>query len=64
LTVDGRPPIWCFVSRQIAESKWTGLALVTLETAAELKEKGWIVIGPDPGSEIALAKWDREHRNG
>ena len=64
MTIIGRPPIWCFVSRQIAESKWTGLALVTLETAAELKEKGWIVIGPDPVSEIAFAKWEREQRRG
>ena len=41
---------------------WTEPALVTLDVAEELRQKGYHVVGPDPQGEQDLATWEREVR--
>ena len=59
MTTDERPPVACFVARQLTESRFLGPFLVSLETAADLHALGWIVVGPDPHSEQMLAEYER-----
>lgn len=63
MNTDERPVLWCFVSYPIIHDtpeRWSEPALVALEVAEELKQKGYHVIGPDPAGEEALATFERE----
>lgn len=57
VTEEDRPVVQCFVSKEVTEGVWTEPALVDLDTAYDLKQSGWICIGPDPDSVAALDEW-------
>lgn len=59
-----RPVLFCFVSYPIEPDPdwWTEPALVPLTSAEELKQRGWIVVGPDPQDERDLAMYERLQR--
>lgn len=57
MDAEDRPIVLMFVSFPVAEDMWTEPALVDLETAYELRQRGWICIGPDPHSVAALEEW-------
>lgn len=57
-----RPELRCFVAFPIAGDVFSDPALVSLETAADLRAKGYLVVGPDPQDEIDLATWERAQR--
>lgn len=64
MDADERPTLWCFVSYPIEPHPdwWTGPALVSLTVAEELKQRGYIVVGPDPQDELDLAMYERLQR--
>ncbi len=49
----------CLVALEVREGLFTAPALVSLELAAEMKELGYAVVGPDPDDEQALATYER-----
>lgn len=53
-----RPQIRCLVAIEVAEGIFTESGLVSLELAAELKEKGYAVL-VDPADEADLATFER-----
>lgn len=59
--MNDKPVIRCLVALQIHEWLFTESALVSLDLAAELKEKGWVVL-VDPMDERDLASWERIQR--
>ena len=56
-----KPILHCLVSLPITDTLFTAPALVSLELALEFKEKGYMVVGPDPQDEQDLANWERHH---
>lgn len=63
--LDERPAVRCFAMLPSIDDprRVAVIMYVHLETAALLKEAGWIIIGPDPADLEALATWEREHRD-
>jgi hypothetical protein len=59
--IHARPILWCLVARPLGGGEITRTARVPLSSALEYFKAGWYVVGPDPSSEIELAKWEREH---
>lgn len=59
----GRPRIRAIVSFPLDPHPvgWSASALVSLETAAELSARGWIVL-VDPASEAEFNEWERGQR--
>ena len=57
MTEEDRPVVLMFVSYPVFEDAWTEPALVDLETAYELRQRGWMCVGPDPESVAALDEW-------
>lgn len=59
-----RPAVRCLVSYPLSENvlNITAPIVVGLELAVELHKKGYMVIGPDPHDELALAEWERARR--
>lgn len=55
-----KPVIRCLVSYPVGDLIFTSPALVSLDTAADLKEKGYMV-AVDPADERDLATWERNH---
>jgi hypothetical protein len=58
-----RPAIRCFVAYPLGGDVFTDPAVVSLELALELREKGYAVLGPDPDDEIDLATYERLMRH-
>jgi hypothetical protein len=56
-----KPVIRCLVAYPYIEGDFTEAAVVSLEVAAELAEKGWAVL-VDPMTERDLAAWERVQR--
>lgn len=56
-----KPLVRCFVSYPV-EDVLFGFACVSLDTAAYLKERGWLVVGPDPHDMQALQEFERAQR--
>lgn len=57
------PLVRCFVSFPIdGEDVFTDPACVCLETAGYLRERGWLVVGPDPSDMIALQEFERAQK--
>jgi hypothetical protein len=56
-----KPLVRCLVSYPV-EDELTILACVSLDTAAYLKGRGWLVVGPDPHDIIALQEFERARR--
>jgi len=59
---DGRPLVHCLVSIELHPGFFTDAAVVSLELAAELREKGYAVL-VDPADERDLAMWERLQRS-
>lgn len=57
-----KPLVRCLVSYPLDEEVFTSPACVSLDTAAYLKDRGWLVVGPDPSDIQALAEFERAHR--
>lgn len=57
-----RPALHCFVAYPITSELFTEPALVSLDVAYEMREKGYVVVGPDPQDEIDLASFERSQR--
>ena len=57
-----KPIVRCFVSYPVTETLFTAPACVSLETAAYLRERGWLVVGPDPADMQALQEFERTKR--
>lgn len=57
-----KPLVRCFVSFPLDEEIFTEPACVSLETAAYLKTRGWLVVGPDPSDVAALQEFERARR--
>lgn len=55
----GRPTLRVFVAFPIYADVYSEPALVGLELALELKQKGYQVVGPDPQDEEELAAYER-----
>ena len=56
---DDKPTLYCLVAYPLTADVFSDPALVSLELAAELKTRGYLVVGPDPANEIELALWER-----
>ena len=56
---DERPTVHCFVAIEIRPGVFTEPALVSLEIADELRQKGYRVVGPDPRDLEVLSEWER-----
>jgi hypothetical protein len=56
---DDRPTIHCFVALPLRPGAFTSPARVSLELAAEMKTKGYMVVGPDP---FDVAYWTNGSR--
>lgn len=63
MDLDERPVLYCFVAFPIAADIFSDPAVVSLELAAELKTRGYLVVGPDPADEIELALWLRTQQH-
>ena len=59
---DERPTVHVFVALEIRPGWFTAPALVSLELAEELHQKGYCVVGPDPEDMDAVAEYDRVKR--
>lgn len=59
---DDRPTVYAFVAYEVRPGVFTDPALVSLELAAELHEKGYSVVGPDPADLEAVEEYDRARR--
>lgn len=57
MDLDERPDVHCFVALPLADGEFTAPALVSLGLAAELKEKGYSIVGPDPHDMAVLEEW-------
>lgn len=57
-----RPTVYCLVAIEILPGVYTEPALVSLELAAELHDKGYAVVGPDPEDIAAVEEYDRARR--
>lgn len=56
-----RPMIRCLVSFPVRQDLWSDPFVVSLEIAAELAPKGYLVL-VDPADERELAMWERLQR--
>jgi hypothetical protein len=59
---EARPIVRCFVSFPLDADglTFTAPALVSLSIAAEMKAKGYLVVGADPHDLIDLATWEKQ----
>lgn len=55
----GRPTLHVFVAFPLCNDVFSEPALVSLELALELKQRGYQVVGPDPADEEELAAYER-----
>lgn len=59
---DDRPIVHVLVALEIRPGHFTAPALVSLELAEELHQKGYTVVGPDPEDMDAVQEYDRVRR--
>jgi hypothetical protein len=55
-----RPRVICLVAKPLPLGEVTDMWLVPLERVPARLAEGWVMVGPDPASEIALHNWIQE----
>lgn len=59
---DRKPVVWCLAALRMGSDRFIDPALVPLAMAAELHDRGYMVL-VDPQAEADLAAWERLQRS-